>query len=91
VNPTIFVLDRGWVIVGRKRPTCVGDDALFVVLDDCAVVRRWGTSKGLGQLAAEGPLHNTVLDKLEDGTAIRITSVYFSIPCDEKAWSQWTT
>lgn len=53
----IVILPRGFVTVGRVRM-----DGQFYIVEDGYTVRRWGTSGGLGQLAAEGPLANTVLD-----------------------------
>lgn len=53
----IVVLQRGWVAVGRFSQA--GDQC---VLTDAHVIRRWGTSKGLGELRT-GPTKNTVLDK----------------------------
>lgn len=53
----IVVLQRGWVAVGRWHQD--GED---VVLGDARIIRTWGTTKGLGQLAEEGPTKATVLD-----------------------------
>ncbi|MHB8406215.1 MAG: hypothetical protein ACYDCJ_12410 [Gammaproteobacteria bacterium] len=56
-NPIqIVVLDRGYVYVGRVRR-----DSNFVHITNARNVRRWGTSKGLGELV-RGPLSPTVLD-----------------------------
>lgn len=54
----IVVLDRGWVFVGRteKGP----DDTLLIL--DARNIRRWGTERGLGQLALTGPTSDTKLD-----------------------------
>lgn len=52
----IVVLDRGFVYVGRV--TLDGD---FVVIAGAKNIRKWGTTKGLGELI-NGPLANTVLD-----------------------------
>ena len=56
------VLQRGWVLVGRYSEK--GDRGY---LDGASVIRKWGTSKGLGELV-NGPLTTgqyapTVLDK----------------------------
>jgi len=53
----IVILQRGWVVVGHayKSPDRVR-------VDNAAVIRRWGTTKGLGELAEKGPLGETVLD-----------------------------
>lgn len=52
----IVILQRGWVMVGRWHQG--GDN---VTLTDASVIRRWGTSKGLGELV-NGPLSGTTLD-----------------------------
>jgi len=57
-NIKIVVLDRAYVYVGYVK---IEDD--FVVISNAMNVRRWGTTKGLGELAENGPLPNTVLDK----------------------------
>lgn len=53
----IVILQRGWVMVGRFSRA--GDDC---VLEDASVIRIWGTDKGLGQIALNGPTPKTVLD-----------------------------
>jgi len=53
----IVAADRGHVWVGRVKT-----DKDWCHITNAATVRRWGTTKGLGQLAAEGPLKDTVLD-----------------------------
>lgn len=55
----IVILQRGWVFVGRLVETG-GCDELQLVNAHC--IRRWGTTKGLGELANDGPLSNTVLE-----------------------------
>jgi hypothetical protein len=53
----IVVLQRGWVAVGN-----LWSDGDGLRLEEASVIRRWGTTKGLGQLAFEGPTKSTVLD-----------------------------
>jgi hypothetical protein len=85
----IYVCERGFVLVGRPRPQLPGDSALFVTLDDVAVVRRWGTSSGLGELASEGPKGDTVLDREPDEVQLNILCIYRRIPCNHSAWKHW--
>ena len=47
----IVILNRGWVVVGNYYEK--GDDC---TLTDASVIRAWGTTKGLGELAENGPL-----------------------------------
>lgn len=76
----IVVLDRGFVFVGH-----VSQDDNFVYIDKALNIRRWGTSKGIGELR-NGPLKDTTLDP--SGT-IRapMRAVIFTIDC---AASKWT-
>lgn len=53
----IAVLDRGFVYVGK-----VEHDGEWCVITDARNVRYWGTERGLGQLALEGPTDKTRLD-----------------------------
>jgi hypothetical protein len=55
----IVVLDRGFVYVGD-----VSLEEDWCVIREARNVRYWGTSKGLGQLALEGPQSGTRLDKV---------------------------
>ncbi len=55
----IVVLDRGFVYVGD-----VAHDGEWCIISDAKNIRRWGTKKGLGELAQKGPLENTALDDI---------------------------
>ena len=78
----IAVLDRGWVFVGR----CSYDGDLLVI-DNARCVRVWGTTRGLGEIALNGPTGKTVLD-----SAGRVTtngrSVVCLIDCKESSWKE---
>jgi hypothetical protein len=53
----IIVADRGWIFVGR----CITNSDGTVTITDAKNLRRWGTSKGLGELV-NGPLSGTIAD-----------------------------
>lgn len=53
----IVVCDRGFVYVGDVRM----DDS-FAIISNARNIRYWGTERGLGQLALEGPTDKTRLD-----------------------------
>ena len=53
----IVVGERGWVFVGTV--TRIGGD---YVLADASVIRVWGTTNGLGELAIKGKQSKTILD-----------------------------
>ncbi len=53
----IVIGQRGWVWKGTV--TEVGDN---IVIRNAVNIRKWGTTKGLGQLAISGPTGKTILD-----------------------------
>lgn len=55
---SIVVLSHGFVYAGDV--SLVGEE---LVIGRPLNVRQWGTTKGLGQLAVEGPQKDTVLDR----------------------------
>lgn len=57
----ICILQRGWIVIGDLRKE--GHDYL---LSEAAVIRNWGTTKGIGELAKNGPTDKTVLDPSPD-------------------------
>src|SRR5215475_12684027 len=85
--PEILVCDRGFVLVGRCRQD--PDDYLTLIVDDCCTIRRWGTTAGLGQLAREGPLAETILDHEGDGVRVNRMFLFRRIPCSLEGWSSW--
>jgi hypothetical protein len=59
----IVIADRGWVFVGD----CTDNEDGTVTIRNTKNIRRWGTTKGLGELV-NGPLSKTVAD--DYGTVI---------------------
>ena len=58
----IVILGRGRMIVGylRKHPEL----AFHWMLENARIIRRWGTTEGLEQIAQDGPTSETVLDRM---------------------------
>lgn len=52
----IVILQRGWVAVGR-----FSQDGSDCKLGQASIIRKWGTTKGLGELIS-GPVSGTTLD-----------------------------
>ena len=76
----IAVLDRGFVYVGL----CSIADG-FLTIAEARNVRRWGTSAGLGELAAKGPQPNSKIDSA--GTIhAPLTALVHLIDCTPAAW-----
>ena len=77
----LAVLDRGFIYAGNVS---VADGV--VTIAQAQNVRRWGTSRGLGELAANGPLPDTVLDPAGTVTA-PVGSLIHLLALDEAAWA----
>ena len=75
----ILVLQRGWVAVGIYSQA--GEVA---TLSDASIVRRWGTTAGLGELAQKGPLDKTKMDRCPD-ISCHVREVVFAMRCSD-AW-----
>lgn len=78
----IVVLPFGWVVVGYYKP-----GAEKIEVEQASVIRQWGTTRGLGQLALQGPTDKTVLDPC--GPVSFYTSAeIMSLACDPKHWAK---
>lgn len=77
----IVVLQRGWVMVGRFER-----DGSECKLHDASVIRCWGTTKGLGEIAKEGPKDSTKLDKCNGLVEFDYLTVVCAIDCEESKW-----
>ena len=76
----VVVVNRGFVYVGDVQM-----DSSFCVISGAKNIRRWGATKGLGQLAIEGPTPSTVLD--EAGTVrIPMHAVVSVIDSETSKW-----
>ena len=77
----IVILQRGWVMVGRFERN--GNDCK---LHDASVIRSWGTTKGLGEIAKNGATDKTVLDKCYGVVEFDYLTVVATISCKEEKW-----
>lgn len=76
----ICVLDRSWIMVGILEKD--GDE--YILLNG-SVIRRWGTTKGLGEIAENGPTKDTILDKVPL-VKFHKNQLIFTINCNESKW-----
>ncbi len=79
----IVVLQRGWVMIGRFER-----DGSDCKLYNSYTIRRWGTSKGLGELAEKGRLNDTVLDKNNGIVEFDYLTAVATINCEVSAWEE---
>ena len=76
----IIVLIQGWVVVGQLE-----QDGDWYLLINGSVIRRWGTTMGLGELAMKGPLPETKLEPI-GLTKFHKDKVIFMTNCSEDKW-----
>lgn len=76
----ICILERGWVLVGHLEKD--GDEYILI---NGNVIRRWGTTEGLGELAIKGPLPETKLEKVPL-VKFNGRQLIFTISCDDSKW-----
>jgi len=77
----IVILQRGWSMIGYFTK----DEEKNCTLECAHVIRKWGTTSGLGQLADQGKQENTVLDKA--GTVnFDYLTVVATIKCNGELW-----
>ena len=79
----IVILQRGWIMIGKFER--IGNDCK---LYNASVIRRWGTTKGLGELAKEGVKIDTKLDKCYGVVQFDYLTVVATIDCEEKVWKE---
>jgi hypothetical protein len=72
-NHEIFVMDRGWILVGIP-----GEGDMFT---DVSVVRNWSNGSGIGPLSTADRKQDYTLDFIGD-VKLRPARVIFSIPCE---------
>lgn len=77
----ICILQRGWVMVGYYQRD--GDNCS---LTKASVIRNWGTTRGLGEIAAGGPKTETKLDPTNGLVEFHRLTEVATIVCKEDAW-----
>lgn len=78
----IVILQRGWIYVGRFY-----QDGVNCRLEDAKNVRNWGTTKGLGEIALNGPTDATKLDESPTVKFHELT-VVASLVCKADKWNK---
>lgn len=79
-NTKIVILQRGWVMVGDFT-----QDGDTITLRNARVIRLWGTTKGLGEIALGGPTTKTILEPCGTVTIPVLTTVAM-IDCEADKW-----
>lgn len=80
-NIQIVIAQRGWVFVGE-----VSEEGDKVIIKKAKNIRRWGTTKGLGEIAMGGPTAHTVLDDMGTVT-LHVLTIVARIDCNGGKWS----
>jgi hypothetical protein len=77
----IVVLQRGWIVVGR-----FSREGTQCELHNASVIRTWGTTNGLGEIAEGGPTPSTKLDKCKGVVRFDYLTVILTIDCEVRKW-----
>lgn len=73
----IIVLTERWVVIGDVNK--FGDE---LEVSNASVIRYWGTKRGLGEIAIDGPTDKTILDFVGI-LRIPVHAVIFRIICQK--------
>jgi hypothetical protein len=76
----LVIADRGHVWVGE-----VETDGEWCIVRRANVVRQWGTTRGLGEIAHGGPTQKTVLDPIGEVRVV-MHAVIAVVPCEGARW-----
>lgn len=79
----IVILQRGWVMVGKLER-----DGSECKLHQASVIRNWGTTKGLGEIADAGPSKDTKLDPCNGVVEFDYLTVVATISVNEGVWTK---
>jgi len=79
----IVVLHRGWIVVGNVSEK---EDKTYI--QNASVIRKWGTTQGLGELAEKGKTETTILDKCPD-VSTETDNVILVMNCNQENWSNY--
>lgn len=77
----IVALQRGWVLIGYFQ-----QEGTNCKLHSASVIRNWGTTKGLGELAKDGPTSSTKLDPTNGLVEFDVLTVVLQISVNEDKW-----
>jgi len=80
LGPQILILHRGWVVIGNV--TRIGPR---LSVENCHVIRTWGTTNGLGEIANCGPTSTTKLDKSGDLSLLESNCIAL-MACNTAKW-----
>lgn len=80
-NIKIVILPRGWNMIGH-----FSQEGSQCKLEKASVIRQWGTTKGLGELALKGPLSATKLDPCPLPVEFHELTIIATLGCVEDVW-----
>jgi len=80
LGPQILILHRGWVVVGNV--TRIGPR---LSVENCHVIRTWGTTNGLGEIAKNGPTSTTKLDE-PGNLSLLESNCIAAMECNASKW-----
>lgn len=82
----LVVCHRGYIFIGyvSRREGPIGPE---IIIERAKNLRRWGTTRGLGELV-DGPTPNTVLDDAPQPVCLHPLQIIWSGPVNSKLWEE---
>jgi hypothetical protein len=82
-NKRIVVIQSGWVLAGiwNENPSSIE-------LGNATLIQRWGTTRGLGELALSGPTKESVIHPIGEASVPK-SAVLYSIKMTDQASEAW--
>ena len=85
-NAEIIMFGRGFtILVFEEGEHLVKQGVDYVRFTEAYTVRVWGTSNGIGELAAKGPLNSTIIDAIPFSICIPCVAIHMRISVSEDA------
>ena len=85
MHTKIIVLTHGWVLAAKVDDF---SEELGIHYEQAAVIRRWGTKDGIGELV-DGPTPTTVSNRIRSTGNIPTKAIVFSF--DAPGWDNYWT
>ena len=81
----IMMFGRGLCIIFAKKDFFFEKEGPvdWMIIDRASTIRIWGTTQGIGQIQANGPTGETILDPIEYRLKIPVAAIHARLECSD--------